>query len=73
MARELSGRFVIQCKFTSKRDQNLRQSDLTDGGLSKKGRCHCYILMTNAGLAGSVAEDIGEVFRDAGVQHVLVF
>ena len=26
----LSGRFVIQCKFTSKRDKNLIQSDLTD-------------------------------------------
>jgi hypothetical protein len=26
----LSDRFVIQCKFTSKRDDNLRASDLSD-------------------------------------------
>src|ERR1700682_3639707 len=51
----LSGRFVIQCKFTSKRDKNLNQSDLTDEvekvrRLVQDARCDCYILMTNAGL-----------------------
>lgn len=28
--KELTGRFVIQCKFTSKRDKNLTASDVTD-------------------------------------------
>ena len=45
----LSGRFVIQCKFTSRRDKNLTVSDLTDEvgkatRLVKEGQCDCYLL-----------------------------
>jgi hypothetical protein len=48
----LSGRFVIQCKFTSKQGKNLSTSDLKDEvekaeKLVRNGRCDCYILMTN--------------------------
>jgi hypothetical protein len=57
----LSGRFVIQCKFTSKQDKNLSASDLKDEvekaeKLVQKGRCDCYILMTNAGLESQRAD-----------------
>src|SRR5271170_4324090 len=52
----ISGRFVIQCKFTGKRDKILGKSDVRDEvrkarKLVKAGRCDCYILMTNAGLS----------------------
>jgi hypothetical protein len=74
----LSGRFVIQCKFTSKRDSNLRPSDLTDEvekakRLVENGRCDSYVLMTNAGLSGSVAEDAEMLFKGAGVKQVVLF
>ncbi|NOT23097.1 MAG: hypothetical protein HOP22_10285 [Nitrospiraceae bacterium] len=74
----LSGRFVIQCKFTSRRDKNLTQSDITDEvakakRLVKGGRCDCYILMTNAGLSGSVAQDVELLFKKAGVKQVVMF
>jgi hypothetical protein len=74
----LNGRFVIQCKFTSKQDKNLSESDLKDevekaGKLVQKGRCDCYILMTNAGLAGSIAEDVETLFKSVGVKEVRLF
>jgi conflict system STAND superfamily ATPase len=74
----LSGRFVIQCKFTSKRDKLLSLSDLADEGrkarrLVQKGRCDCYILLTNAGLPGSTAEDVATLFKSAGVKHSRTF
>jgi hypothetical protein len=34
----LNGRFVIQCKFTSKHDKNLRRSDLKDEVQKTKSR-----------------------------------
>jgi uncharacterized protein (DUF1778 family) len=74
----LTGRFVIQCKFTSSRDKNLRQSDLKDEvkkakRLVENDRCHCYVLMTNAGLSGSVAEAVEALFKGAGVKQVALF
>jgi hypothetical protein len=74
---ELTGRFVIQCKFTSRSNYVLRPSDLTDEvakvkRLVAKGLCDSYVLMTNAGLPGKRAEDIETLFVDAGVAHVLV-
>jgi hypothetical protein len=74
----LSGRFVIQCKFTSKRDKNLSQSDLTDEvakarRLVQNGCCDCYILMTNAGLSGSISEAVEKLFKHAGVKQVRSF
>jgi len=74
----LSGRFVIQCKFTSKRDKSLSQSDLADDvekarRLVQNGRCDCYILMTNAGLSGSAAEKVETLYKDAGVKQFRSF
>src|SRR3954471_17775843 len=50
----LEVRFVVQCKFTGKREKSLRLADLTDElakaeRLVAKGCCDSYILMTNAG------------------------
>src|ERR1700688_894356 len=74
----LGGQFFIQCKFTSKRDKNLSQSDLKDEvakarRLVQNGRCDCYVLMTNAGLSGSISEDVEKLFQDAGVKQVRSF
>jgi hypothetical protein len=71
---DLNGRFVIQCKFTSKREKNLTVSDLTDDAektrrLVEDGMCDSYILMTNAGLSGSAAEEVETLFKDAGVKQ----
>ena len=51
----LSGRFVLQCKFTSKKDISLHGSDLSDEvekarRLVEKGLCDVYVLLTNAGI-----------------------
>ncbi len=74
----LTGRFVIQCKFSGRRDKNLALSDLTDevkkvSKLVEKGRCDSYILMTNAGISGSTTEKVETLFRGAGVKHVRSF
>jgi hypothetical protein len=74
----LNGKFVIQCKFTGKQDKTLKPSDITDDvekarKLVLAGRCDCYILMTNAGLSGTAAEDIGALFLQAGVKQFRVF
>jgi hypothetical protein len=77
-SKELSGRFVIQCKFTTKRGKNLRQTELADEvkkakTLVESGRCDCYVLMTNAGLSGSASNNIEDLFKDAGVKRFLIF
>jgi Novel STAND NTPase 3/Restriction endonuclease len=74
----LSGRFVIQCKFTSKRDINLRGSDLSDEvekarRLVEKGLCDAYILLTNAGITGAEAEKIEAAYKAVGVESVLLY
>ena len=60
---DLHGAFVIQCKHTSKRDYVLTKSDLSDevekaARLVDHGRCDSYVLMTNAGVSGTRAEEI---------------
>lgn len=74
----LAGRFVIQCKFTGKLDKTLTTSDLAEDvekarKLVHKGRCDCYIVMTNAGIAGTTAEDIETIFKSVGVKHVRTY
>jgi len=73
---ELSGQFVIQCKFTSRAGDRLKASDLQDEVEKAKrlvaaGRCDCYVLMTIAGISGREAERIGTLFKNAGVKHVV--
>ena len=74
----LQGQFVIQCKFTSRINHVICPSDLEDEAnkakrLVEKGYCDSYILMTNAGLSGTKAEDIEGLFRNAGVKYFNVF
>ena len=62
----LTGRFVIQCKFTGKHDKTLSQIDLADDvekarKLVQQGRCDCYVLMTNAGVSGSTGTPRGNL------------
>ncbi len=75
---DLSGRFVIQCKFTSKINHVLYPSDLTDElakvrKLVEQGLCDSYVLMTNAGLSGNRGEEIEALFKGAGANHVVLF
>jgi hypothetical protein len=75
---DISGRFVIQCKFTNKKDQNLHASDLFNEvekakRLVEKGLCDCYVLLTNAGLSGTEAEKIEALYESAGVKRVLLY
>lgn len=75
---DLSGRFVIQCKFTSKSNYLLRAGDLSDEAQKAKrlvaaDLCNSYVLMTNAGLSGTRAEEVKALFTDAGVNHVRIF
>ena len=65
-------------QFTSKRGRNLKAADLGDEvkkarRLVKAGRCDSYILMTNAGVSGTAAEEIEALFKKAGVKYVAVF
>lgn len=74
----LSGRFVIQCKFTSKINYVLKTSDLSDEvkkakQLVTQGLCDSYVLMTNAGLSGSGASKITTLFKEAGVKQIATF
>jgi hypothetical protein len=75
---DLIGSFVIQCKFTSRRDHALQLSELDDevdkaSRLASKGLCDSYVLMTNAGLSGPRAQEIKALLQAAGVQHVVTF
>jgi hypothetical protein len=73
----LTGQFVIQCKFTSRINYVLRASDLADEVTKVKrllecGLCDSYVLMTNAGLSGSQAETIEDLIRNTGVKNIAV-
>jgi len=74
----LKGSFVVQCKFTSKTNYALKISDLSDEvekaeKLVAQGICDSYVLMTNAGLSGTMAARIKSIFKAAGVKHVATF
>lgn len=74
----LSGQFVIQCKFTSKINYTLRASDLFDEvdkvkKLVEQDLCDSYVLMTNAGLSGTGNAKIKTLFKAAGVKEVATF
>src|SRR5262249_16341575 len=77
-AETLSGRFVIQCKFTCKKESNLHLSDLSDElekakRLVAQGRCDNYVLLTNAGISGTEAEKIEAAFKAVGAKNVLIY
>ena len=80
----IEGKFVFQCKFTSKVNYNLKESDLDEEfpkirKLVKSGHCDNYIIFTNAGVSGvtdghvpmqRLQAGLGEYLRDQA--HVLV-
>lgn len=75
---DLSGRFVIQCKFTSKIDNPLKLSHLNDEiektkRLVLKRRCDCYLLLTNFAVSGIQDEKIEAAFVAAGVKQFRCF
>ena len=75
---DLTGPFVIQCKFKSKTNVNLRASDLSDEvekarNLVNQGLCESYVLMTNAGITGTGNASIRMLFEEAGAKHVAIF
>jgi energy-coupling factor transporter ATP-binding protein EcfA2 len=70
------GEFVIQCKFTANPGRHLKLSNLGEEiqkakRLAQRGRCDCYLLMTNAGISGSTAERVEGALREVGVTHAL--
>jgi hypothetical protein len=74
----LSGRFVIQCKFTARAGYALTQSDLEEEfskvrRLVSKSECDVYILMTNAGVSGETELKLKERFKEVGVKDFRVF
>jgi len=75
---DLRGKFVIQCKFTSKADKTLKLSDLADEldkarRLVEQKRCDCYLLLTNFGISGAGDEKIEEAFLAVGVKQFRTF
>lgn len=75
---DFCGRFVIQCKFTSKVNHILKKSDLSDEvdkarRLAAQGFCNSYVLMTNAGVSGKAAENIRSAFEGAGVERFAIY
>lgn len=75
---QLSGKFVIQCKFSSKANYLLTLSDMTDEipkvrKLVADGLCDVYILMTNAGVSGKQEAKIRSELIGAGAKHVLIY
>src|ERR1700754_3788262 len=70
---DLSGKFIIQCKFTNQPSHNLQLSELTDEfekikRLVAEGRCDCYILMTNAGISGRFEGSFNKKMSTLGVK-----
>ncbi len=64
-----SGRFVVQCKFTCKRDSSLSLSNLEDElekakRLAEADHASTYLLVTNAKVSGASAIQIREAFLD---------
>ncbi|EKM3681627.1 hypothetical protein PUS40_004390 [Vibrio alginolyticus] len=74
----LSGRFVIQCKFTARAAHSLTPSDLEDEfskaeRLVSMNECDIYILMTNAGVSGATELKIKKRSKEAGIKDFLIF
>lgn len=73
----LRGKFIFQCKFTSKINHNLTLSDLKDEfpkaeKLVKKGLCDIYVLITNANISGNAHGKIELKLKGVGIKEVLI-
>lgn len=72
-AEDLSGKYVVQCKHTSKANSSLTVSVLADEfekakRLVKAGLCDSYVLMTNHNISGGVDKEIKSKLRAIGVK-----
>jgi len=76
---EMSGSFVVQCKFTAKANSVLRTSQVSGEldkvrRLARKGLARNYVLITNAALPSPVEDELREAFTAIpGVEHFLAF
>ncbi|MFI6429673.1 restriction endonuclease [Rhodococcus oryzae] len=73
----LSGRLVVQCKFSNKESSSISLGNLTDEiekaeNLVAQGSCDSYILMTNCRVSGVADAKISGAFRNVGVKNVLI-
>ena len=73
-----NGEFVIQCKFKTRPNENLKFADVQDEikkvqKLVDDGLCDIYILMTNAGVSAPMAAKIQKTIKDTGVKYVFIF
>jgi|ERR1700722_16693931 len=74
-----TGRFIIQCKFTARRDQHISLSDLEDEllkaeRLAKQGFAQTYLLLTNAKLTGEADILIRQAFgKIQGLDHFDIY
>src|SRR5450759_1379299 len=73
------GRFVIQCKFTARRDEHLSLGDLNDElakaqKLAQQGLMQTYLLMTNAKVSGEADKTIrAEFLKVKGIKFFDLF
>ncbi|MGL4766952.1 MAG: hypothetical protein ACRCV6_02530 [Formosimonas sp.] len=63
----ISGSCTIQCKFSSKADNNLKETDLNEEldkakRLAEQGLANIYLLYTNLSVTGTVEEKLRENF-----------
>lgn len=77
-ADQAAGESTIQCKFTSKPDNRLSLSMLTDelekaSALAKAGLAVDYIILTNHPVTGQSEIQIKKAFQDAGVGRCRTF
>ena len=68
----LRGKICISVQVHKPKYHNLKVSDLKDEFpkaqvLAKKGLCDIYILITNAGVSGTVAGKIEEKLKSFGI------
>lgn len=74
----LKGRFVIQCKFSSKPNKALKLAEVADEvekakRLVKQKRCDCYLLLTNFDMSGVRDPQIENAFLTVGVKQFRSF
>lgn len=73
-----AGESTIQCKFTSKPNNNLTKSMLEDEVdkarlLAERGLAHDYVIITNHSVTGQSDLKIKKMFEDVGVGRCRIF
>lgn len=68
------GPFVLQCKFTARRDETLTLSIMRDElskvrSLVERGLCRSYMLLTNARVTGESQAAINAALKARGVEY----